>query len=330
MVIDAEGRPTWDEFAAHIRSPAPVLVRLRGVPSVDLFVDNNGGRIGLRVASSDLATDSLPESPFTALRIAMVRLDEGNHLEVATMVSDLYPYFFAFALSIADGVQLDGAAPAVALRRSLRAWRALFEQLVLLTPERQLGLLGELWLLDRLVDVHGAAALDAWTGPRGEAHDFRIGNYEFEVKTTSGEHRTHMISGDSQLIASPGHDLYLLSLQFAAGGPSSRSVLDAVEALRSRMTSLHAASRFEQILESTFQLSLSNLGHYTRRMQLRSRPYLVPVSDSFPRITHADVLSLPRPEMVRVSDVRYRVDVEGLGWEDEAAEFLAVLPEGSP
>lgn len=328
-MIDVQGRPTWEEFSAHLRSSAPVLVRLRGEPHIDLFVDSEGQRVGLRVASAGLTKTSIPDSPFASLRIGLVRLEEGTHLEVATTIPDLYPYFFAFALSIADGVQVDGATADVALRRSLRDWRALFEQLALLTPERQLGLLGELWLLDRLVNVHGASALDSWTGPKGEAHDFRIGNHQFEVKTTSGERRIHVISSDSQLTPSPGHNLYLLSLQFAAGGTGGRSLHDVVEALRFHLTSLGVASRFEEILESTFQLTSANLGHYSSRVQLRSRPYLIPVTESFPRVTHHDVLSLPRPEMVRVSDVRYRVDVEGLGWEDGASEFLAVLPEGS-
>lgn len=329
MVIDAASRPSWEQFSTYLDSQAPVLVRLRGEPPVDLFVDNNGRRVGLRVAASDIAADALPDSPFTSLRIALVPLEDGSHLEVATTVPDLYPYFFAFAVSIADGIQVDGVAPGVALRRSLRDWNALFEQLAMLTPERQLGLLGELWLLDRLVDVYGAGALDAWTGPKGEAHDFRIGNCEFEVKTTSGEHRSHMISSDSQLIPSPGRDLYLLSVQFADGGPDGRSLHEVIETLRSRMVLLRVASTLDRILESTFQLSATNLGHYTKKVQLRSRPYLVPIDESFPRITHADVLSLPRTEMVRVSDVRYRVDIEGLGWEDGAVEFLAVLPEGS-
>lgn len=328
-MIDVQGRPTWEEFSAHLRSPAPVLVRLRGEPPIDLFVDSKGERVGLRVKSAGVTKDSIPDSAFTSLQIGLVRLEEGTHFEVATTIPDLYPYFFAFALSIADGIQVDGATADVALRRSLRDWRALFEQLALLTPKRQLGLLGELWLLDRLVKVHGAGDLDSWTGHKGEAHDFRIGNYEFEVKTTTGEHRNHVISSDSQLIPSPGHDLYVLSLQFAAGGTDGRSLQDVLDELRLRLAPLGVASKFEQILESTFQLSSANLAHYSRRMQLRSRPYLIPVTESFPRITHSDVLSLPRPEMIRVSDVRYRVDVEGLGWEDGTSEFLAVLSEGA-
>jgi hypothetical protein len=257
-----------------------MVVRLRGQPAVDLFVDSIGERIGLRVRSSDLTRESLPDCPFAALQVELVHLEEGDHLEVATTAKDLFPYFFAFALSIADGVQVDGATPGGALRRSLRDWRSLFEQLALLTPERQLGLLGELWLLDRLMDVHGAAALDAWTGPKREAHDFRVNPYEFEVKVTSGERRSHLISGDSQLVASPDHELYLLSLQFAAGGPGGRSLKDVIEATRDRMASLHVESRFDEVLESTFQLSPSNLAHYRKRLQLRSRPYLVPVDRS--------------------------------------------------
>ncbi len=286
--------------------------------------------MGLRVGPTGLTTESLPDSPFAALRITIVRLEDGDHLEVATTDTDLFPYFFAFCLSIADGIQLDGTVPDAALRRALRDWRALFEQLAMLTPERQLGLLGEMWLLDRLLDVHGALALDAWTGPKGQAHDFRLGDREFEVKTTSSEHRSHLISSDNQLTASPGRTLYLLSLQFAAGGPNARSLRGVVEAVRSRMSLMGVGSRFDELLEATFQLSPSTLGHYTKRMQLRSPPLLVAVTDSFPRITHADVLSLPHPEMVRVSDLRYRVDVDGLGWEDGTDDFLSVLPKGSP
>lgn len=319
-------RPTWEEFATHLRSPAPVLVRLRGEPPVDLFVEASGSRLGLRVATSDLTADVLSDAPLASLQIATVRLGGGDHLEIATTASELFPYFFAFALSIADRIQLDGATPAAALRRSLRDWRALLERVALLTPEHQLGLLGELWLLDRLIDVYGAAALDAWTGPKGEAHDFRAGTYEFEVKTTKGEHRRHLISSDSQLVASPGHELYLLSVQFAAGGTPGRSLRDAIEALQSRCARLRAEAKFARALEAAFHLTPATWRDYTVRMQLRTPPLLVPITDSFPRITLSDVLAIPRAEMMRVSDLRYRVDVDGLGWEDGTPEFLAVLP----
>ena len=68
--------------------------------------------------------------------------------------------------------------------------------------------------------------------------------------------------------------------------------------------------------------------YYSDRLQLRAAPYLAPIDSNFPRITPTDVLSLPHPHMTRVSDLRYRVDVDGLGWEDGTTEFLAVIPRG--
>jgi len=326
-VTEFQARPTWDEFSAHLSSTAPVLVRLLGVPPVDLFVEAGGKRIGIRVSTPDPVTPL--DSHFSALVIGVVHLEDGDHLEISTSIADLYPYFFAFALSIADGVQEDGSPPTVALQRSLRDWEALFERLSMLTEERQLGLLGELWLFERLLRQHGAAAMEAWTGPLGQAHDFRIGEFEFEVKATSGEHRTHIISSDSQLVSSPGHQLFVLSLQFTAGGPGTRSLRNVIEGLRNRLAPLHLTGYFDRLLERTFQIPTHRLSEYGRGMQLRSPPYLVPVVDSFPRVTHFDILGLPRPEMVRISDLRYRVDVEGLGWEDGTPEFLAIIPEVS-
>ena len=209
-------------------------------------------------------------------------------------------------------------------------FRSLFAQVALLSPERQLGLLGELWLLDRLVTVHGLGGLEAWTGPLGEAHDFRTGPSEFEVKTTSGERRTHLISSNNQLVASPGHDLYLLSLQFASGGATGASLREVVEGLRARFASLNALPGFEDLLTPFFGRTLSELGHYNTKLELRSRPYLVPVSGSLPRLTRSDEMSLPYSAMARISDVSYRLDVESLGWEDGTPEFLAVLPDLTP
>jgi hypothetical protein len=325
-MTEAEERPTWEEMGAYLESAAPVLVRLRGEPTVDFFLDSLGSRFGLRVHGSTTSQDLVSDSPLVALEVSSVLLEDGPTLEIATSVHDLYPHFFAFALSVADRIQVDHLPAETALRRSLRDWRTLFEQLSLLAPERQLGLLGELWLLDRLMDIHGLKALDAWTGPRGEAHDFRIDSSEFEVKTTSGEHRIHQISSDSQLTPSPGRDLFVLSLQFAAGGPGDLSLRGAIEALRKRLTS-SATIHFEEVLEDAFQLPPASLAHYSNRLTLRTRPYLVAVGKSFPRITRADVLSIAGRAMSRISDVRYRVDLDGLGWEDGTPEFLAVLPE---
>lgn len=269
-----------------------------------------------------------PEPILAVVDIHIATLEHGPHLEVSTEVTDLYPYFFSFALSVADGIQFDHVAPELALQRSLRDWRALLEQVAALSPERELGLRGELWMLERLLHLRGEGALEAWTGPRGEAHDFRFDSFEFEVKTTSSEHRTHLISSDTQLTASPQRSLFLLSLQFTSAGSGGSTLREVVDGLRHKLTPLGLAFDFDKVLASAYQLSPATLKLYPRRLRLRSHPYLVSIDDLFPRISQSDILNLPYEGMSRLSDIRYRINVEGLGWEDGDASFLTVLPSG--
>ena len=159
MVTEIESRPTWEEFSLHLSSAVPVVVRVRGEPPVDLFVDPNGHRIGLRMP---VGTDvSPPDLILAVVDIHIATLEDGPHLEVSTELTDLFPYFFSFALSIADGIQFDHVAPELALQRSLRDWRALLEQIAVLSPERELGVRGELWMLERLLPTRGKSALAA-------------------------------------------------------------------------------------------------------------------------------------------------------------------------
>ncbi|WP_409518622.1 hypothetical protein [Rhizobium laguerreae] len=68
--------------------------------------------------------------------------------------------------------------------------------------------------------------------------------------------------------------------------------------------------------------------HYSRRRRLADRPRLVPVADGVPRLT-ADALALLPASFASsgISDVSYRIDVEGLGFEEGTPEFSAVVPE---
>ena len=111
-------------------------------------------------------------------------IDGIEYAEVGTTSKRLYEEFYYFVMSVADEIQLRDAVPLDAVERKLREWEQLLARLALLTPEEQIGLWGELWMLRRLGATYGEGVLSAWVGPQGEAHDFRVGNVEFEVKAT--------------------------------------------------------------------------------------------------------------------------------------------------
>lgn len=320
--------PSWDEIKVSLESGDPSLHVIDGDPPVALFLDPGGPRVGLRTPLASGEPGAL--RALAEIDVRLVLLHGDRLLEISTGNRALFPFFYAFALALADRVQVDRVEVRAALADSLDRWRNLLRQATMLSEDQQTGLFGELWVLRRLFATLAGESLDAWTGPRGEAHDFRVGETEFEVKTTRAERRVHTISGLNQLVASPGHTLYLISLQFAAAGAvGGRSLAERVTIVRELLDPLGRAEEFDAIMHARYGLTEANRIQYRERVHLRSEPFLVPVSDNFPCLLEEDILAIPRPGMQRISDVRYRLDVSGLGFPDRSSEFLALLPDGA-
>jgi hypothetical protein len=122
-------------------------------------------------------------------------------------------------------VQLNHTPPLSALEIAVRSWNRLLQKLAGLSEEEELGLIGELWLLERLLTSQGSEAIGFWVGPASENHDFRYGSCEIEVKTTSQADRVHLINSMHQLEASQGHNLFLQSVHVQmAGGQAGFSL----------------------------------------------------------------------------------------------------------
>jgi hypothetical protein len=305
----------------------PQAIVADGTPAIQLIVDGERSLLTLRCeAPSDLAAPEFER--LDQLEVRRSTTGGGSWLEVQTEDVDLFPFFVAFSATVADDVQLDGAPVHAALQRSLRLFRRLVRDIPLLSPERQLGLFGELWVLDRLVRAHGEAALASWLGPNAEAHDFRWAATELEVKTTRRQHRHHKINGLDQLDPSPDGHLFLLSLQFAAAGQtdSGTSLAEAIAATRSALTTFGQDGLFDSVLIDRFDLAPEYERHYVDRLKLRTEPRLIRIVHQTPRLVREDVMGVPRDGMERVLDADYLLNCEGLGVPDGSEEFTAVIP----
>ena len=212
------------------------------------------------------------------------------------------------------------------MEASLAHWRALLQTSALLSDERQLGLAGELWLLERLLRDLGPAGLDAWVGPGSQCHDFRLGTTEFEVKATFGSRRVHTINGLHQLTPTVDARLYLLSLRFSDGGAGGETLGETIERIATFIAP-GDRQRFEDKLAAV-GFRAANSEHYSRRRRLADRVRLIPIEDGVPRLTAEALGALPtRFASSGISDVAYRIDVEGMGLEEGTPEFAAVVPD---
>lgn len=316
---------SWENFDAMIRHGVPAIHRVSGDPVVDMFIEESERRIGLRTPCTK--ETQAPVSPLEMVEIDLVWVDRLL-LQVSTGERRLYAEFYSFCMSLADRIQLDHEPAVQAVLTTLANWRDLLTPTGGLPLERQIGLIGELWLLARLTTAQGPGAVIAWTGPLGEPHDFRLKEVEFEVKATLAPTRTHIINGEHQLMPSPGNRLWILSLQLEPAGTGGISLPELIAALR-----IKAASH-PSVLER-LELAMAACGYrdidrtkYEDRWRFRARPEIVPVNDACPRITRT-VLDSSMPAVAhRISDLHYRVNLEGLGLPDSSAEFQDILPIG--
>jgi hypothetical protein len=319
---------SWDNFVSSVLVKGQQRVhRISNSPVIEVFGDGINDRVGIWIESP--AEVNIPQE---ARRLAFVSVQtmkrkEISFLEIATISPLINRQFYLFVMAVADRVLEFHQSAIEALILELQSFAALLEEKSLLTIERQLGLIGELIILERMISGHGSAAIAAWIGPRGEPHDFRIGNREFEVKTTAGTRRIHTIHNISQLTVSPGCSLFIISILL---GPTAKeggfSLAQKIESIQSSLKGLPSDEK--QFLTALESSGYSTVDHsqYNRLFALRRPVAVVPIDSQFPTITSSTLQALLGQEAHRIDRFVYDVNVEGLESEEGTEVYKTAFP----
>jgi len=315
----------WEYFESLVDEGIPAVEVVKGEPVVQLFTDPAGSRIGVRIAGD---WESVPAIPLASIRVRRWDFSPGPGVEISTFNRSLYPDFFAFAMQIADRVQIRHMEVGVAVSDALAAWQELLGRLSILNPDRQVGLLGELWFLEELASRRDwAFATEAWRQDANEEHDFGLPGIDVEVKSTRNESRTHVIGSLTQLKPTENRPLFVLSVQFTHAGAGNGYSL----AERSDTVQQHIHNEAPGLVTAfTTRLGLAgweaaHQNFYTTRFRLRSAPALIAVNASFPVITPALLAPLGVGVSERIVGVEYRVRLDGLGVEAGSVEYADAL-----
>jgi hypothetical protein len=212
-----------------------------------------------------------------------------------------------FQMVVADVVRRlkGGVGPAAALEEAIADFRNLLlgASRDRPTAEKALGLLGELMILNQLLEIR-PDAWELWTGPLDSRHDFRGDDHAIEVKTSlRAQTKIIEVSAIDQL-ASPEDGHLLLAhyvLEYDAGGALSVAS-EAERACRTASDPSAVSDRlalvgFIQELKdewSSFRFSLLAIDYYA-------------VADGFPRLTPRSFAEGGLPP--GVTHFRYCVDL---------------------
>lgn len=295
-----QSRPVSDDALAL------VLVEIAGVPTgLSIGMDSRGW-LHLLVPCDDGAPgQSVPD--LNCLKVRQRTLDEGVFIELSAPPSH-ERVFTPFCREIISAVCEEGREPWRALSAIVRAWQSAWKPV---RPEMdkttQVGLFGELVVLRYLLlPALGAGAVESWSGPEFERHDFVLDHLHIEVKTTRKSRPEHEISRLDQLHVPAGKELLLVSIQLeetASGRETLATQLDAViDELRGDAA---AMDRFMAKMVNVGWSDEIRTSGELMRFELRDSG-IFPVDEGFPRLPES--FSPP----TGVVALRYTIDLANL------------------
>ncbi|MEV6285627.1 PD-(D/E)XK motif protein [Kribbella sp. NPDC051770] len=282
----------------------PVVLPIVGTPACELVIHPAHGTI-------TLITDFEPPEPDVAkwrnITFNVASSDGGDLAELSVSVEGNVHGAYGLLTSVADRLQLQSEPLAAAAAFAVTKHRMLFAGEARLSVEKELGLFGELLVLEYLIEKIGAgAAIASWQGPLSEEHDFVFGHVHLEVKSTSSERRRHMMHGLRQLVPLRNVPLSLVSIQLTRSNHEGGLTLGQ---LISRVRTSSGAYR------PAVDTSLEALGWddahgdlYTTFWTTRNTPRAFDINEQFPALTTAR-LDQVVPHLDLIGDLAYRVDL---------------------
>jgi len=291
---------TVDEY---FEAGVPTSHTVSREPRCELYIDPRAGTFELCTLVDGATPDLRGMSRVTVDTF----FDDGEEwFRLRIEAQDIRYEAYGLLVSVVEAMR-SGARFAAATTGALANLRAILSARRRISPEQQLGLIGELAVVRDLLLAHPETdVVDWWIGPLSEQHDFALPDIDLEVKTTTSERRAHVIHGTGQLRPNPGRALWLISIQLTrAGGADGISLADLVAGIRDRLS-----VRRERYLEHLVGLGWrdTDVDLYRDRYLFRSVPQAYHVDDDFPAITD-ERLAASVPHTDLVTDVTYRIDV---------------------
>ncbi len=318
----------WPHVADAERAGRPQQWPIEGV---DGFLALSAGGGALAVLLPEEKGVTALNTGLEAVRTDIVETDGRPCVRVYTTDASLFEQFHGFAATVLRLWLRDGVTFEDSFAQGIAQWRRLLTAADQLPPERQIGLFGELCVLRLLLDRSGTGAVYDWTGPAGDDHDFRRSSSDLEVKTTTSNARVHWIHGSRQLVPAPGRRLALISVHLKRVGQGAGETLPGlVDVLRARLVADASAETF-------LEEALRGLGYDDRDRALYGASYVFRSPLSVIPVEPTSGLPVLTPSLLanalagcedRLGELRYEIDVDGLGATEPGAAFWDAVDTG--
>lgn len=245
----------------------------------------------------DITAVFLPDETDSDKMLLLIILSDNTLSSIfAVLCEDLFNYI---------SQEKEERAIVKSLENRFLKWKELFELAKEpgLSPEKQIGLFGELYLLKELIEQTSniEECLKIWVGPETGIRDFEKNNTAIEVKTTqTHNHQEIKISSERQLDTTFIENLFLFHLSLEKRKSTENSLVTIV-------SGLYSVIGDDIVLRNLLNRKLISVGYFKHHEVyyenisyfIRSKDFYT-VCRKFPRIEEKDL-------MKGVGNVKYSI-----------------------
>ncbi len=325
--VESELRRTLEHYWSQLPAPSGPSIASTDIPihlacgAVRVGVDADGHRHLLVPIAAD--APEVTDRSGSGVRLITRPLTSGDgsvrYADLECARPDLSGVFTGLAADVCLALLGGPGDPGAAVSAHLDDWRALLGAgSQAWTTPRLGGLTAELLVLDRLLDLDGQA-VSSWSGPLGEAQDFRSARHAIEVKAgLTKEGRLIRIHGTDQLEPPVGGMLGLVWFRLRTAQPGAG--IGLVELIQRCIERGGAAAVLERLDRIGFP-SLSEPEIAAARFEVVEQRWYR-VDDGFPAIHPGRFLARAVP--AGVGAVEYLVDLDVVAAETAPLDDLLI------
>ncbi len=248
-------------------------------------------------------TQDFAEAPSLRIVVSSYVTDgkATRFVDLTCLVPDLESVFSEVTAQILARIEA-GQACVAAAQTTILDFRRLLLRSSSVAPSKIVGLIGELFVLSRLLD-RSPNAWRTWRGPIGDRHDFRSGDHSLEVKTSSRASQSITVSSIDQFSAPTGGSLHLLHLvlEQTPGGLLTVSALG-----QAVLDKANGPDRVIDCLAAIGCTDVNSASWNSVAFRLEAEQ-LYEIENGFPRLIPSMILGGSLP--VGVTELTYRIDL---------------------
>lgn len=229
--------------------------------------------------------------------------------EFTNLVKEICDQVFYWKIDIYEAVN-------IVMRRNISFWGK--NQKRVLSEEQQLGLYGELIVLEKLLDICGLdVALNSWAGPKGGMQDFSLNNGLIEVKTTFLRKHQHTINGLEQLNPLNKEIPLLLVSNLVEVSNEGENLTEIVERIITKLNFRPDLVEYFLSLINKVNYDKNHSNYYSFFFLYQSIGFIV--DEHFPTL---NIINIEQPLSSRIRKITYVLDMEGLPGVQLTDDFL--------